>query len=130
MMDLNKNELKSGKKHRFLGRHILGELYGIDYEILDNLSILEKALSLGIKRSEARCEGMLVKKFNPSGVTIVALLSESHASIHTYPECNALFIDAFTCGNTCDPQAIIDVVVEIVKPQKIAVKEMKRGNEL
>ena len=39
------------------------------------------------------------KKFLPNGITILILLSESHTSLHTYPENNSMFLDIFTCGN-------------------------------
>ena len=42
--------------------------------------------------------------FPPDGMTIVMLLSESHASIHTYPEHNSCFVDLFTCGLDCQAE--------------------------
>lgn len=46
------------------------------------------------------------------GVTGVALLAESHISIHTWPECGMAAVDIFVCGEDADPQAALDLMVE------------------
>ena len=45
---------------------------------------------------------MVDKRFEPHGVTVLALLAESHASIHSYPERGAMFVDVFTGGESAD----------------------------
>lgn len=113
----------------FEGKHILGELYGIDKNILNNLSLLEEAVRLGIRESNTTSHGTLVKKFEPAGLTLISLLSESHVSIHTYPEYNSLFLDAFTCGNHCNPKKIIDKIIDATNPSKVILNEIIRGKK-
>lgn len=114
-------------KHQFNGKHAFGELYGIDYLALNDNAYLQELLLKGIKLSEANCEDIISKCFEPQGVSIIALLSESHTSIHTYPEEGALFIDAFTCGNHCNPMEIINLFIRELNPCKKNITLIKRG---
>ena len=58
------------------------------------------------------------KQFEPQGYTIAILLSESHASLHSYPECNSIFIDCFTCGNL-SPKSFKNYIIKMFRPYKI-----------
>jgi S-adenosylmethionine/arginine decarboxylase-like enzyme len=51
-----------------------------------------------IRASGATIESYTEKKFEPQGYSLVVLISESHASVHTFPEHGMLFVDYFTCG--------------------------------
>jgi S-adenosylmethionine decarboxylase len=115
--------------HQFSGVHVLGEIYGVKPELLDNLELLENAIKAGIEQSGATLCGLQSKQFEPYGVTILALLSESHASIHTYPDQEALFFDAFTCGDTCDPRRICEALVEALDPADTHIKVVRRGHD-
>lgn len=115
--------------HLFTGTHVLGEMYGVLSEDLDSIDKLVEILNEGIEQSHATCEGTLVKRFYPHGVSIVILLSESHVSIHTYPEINALFVDAFTCGLNCNPEAIIDNLIVNLNPSETNINVITRGKE-
>ena len=55
------------------------------------------------------------------------MLSESHLSIHTYPERGFAAIDCYTCGETVDPQAAIDYLVSVLRPDKTYAKKLVRG---
>jgi len=67
------------------------------------------------------------KQFEPQGATVLVLLSESHLSIHTYPERGFAAIDCYTCGETVDPQLAIDYLVSALKPEKCYAKKLVRG---
>jgi S-adenosylmethionine decarboxylase len=51
------------------------------------------------------------KKFEPQGVTVMCLLSESHISIHTWPEEGKAAVDVYTCGN-CNPKIGCDIIIQ------------------
>ncbi|WP_353190083.1 adenosylmethionine decarboxylase [Pandoraea pnomenusa] len=91
----------------FFGRHILADLYGIDAEALNDAPYLCSLLEAGIVRSGATLIKTVDFVFQPSGVTLLMLLAESHVSLHTYPDESRAFFDAFTCGTTCDPHQIL-----------------------
>ncbi len=113
--------------HQFSGVHVFGEMYGVSFDDLNNLELLTSLLKDGIERSGASLCSLQEKKFSPNGLTILALLSESHASIHTYPEEGALFFDAFTCGERCNPSQISDVLLEGLKPKHHDLQIISRG---
>ncbi|MGN6084147.1 adenosylmethionine decarboxylase [Trinickia sp.] len=112
----------------FAGMHLMAELYGVDGTILDDSQFLTSSLANAVAQSGATLCGMQTKQFTPSGVTIVALLSESHASIHTYPEKRAMFLDIFTCGE-CRPHLTLASLIESLKPTDWNSTEIRRGNE-
>ena len=66
------------------------------------------------------------KKFDPQGVTAVVLLSESHLSIHTWPEYGYAAIDAFTCGDRTDPEKACDFLRKTFKATHGSIQILKR----
>jgi S-adenosylmethionine decarboxylase len=56
------------------------------------------------------------------------MLSESHLSIHTYPEKGFAALDCYTCGHTVDPQIAIDYMVAYLQPSQAFAKVLKRGD--
>ncbi len=68
------------------------------------------------------------EKFNPNGVTVLILLSESHLSIHTYPEQGYAAIDCYTCGDKVNPEIAANYLIEIFQPKEIYMRNVARGN--
>jgi S-adenosylmethionine decarboxylase len=62
-----------------------------------------------------------------SGITFVFLLSESHCSVHTYPEHNSMFIDLFTCGDKIDNTVFHETIVEGLKPGDVSKQILIRN---
>ena len=85
-------------------KHLLLELYGCDYEKLNDESFLRCILSNAAKLSNSTVLNLISNKFEPQGVTAIALLAESHLSIHTWPESNYSAVDIFTCGHNMKPE--------------------------
>ncbi|MFR9803424.1 adenosylmethionine decarboxylase [Pseudonocardia sp. RS010] len=86
-----------------VGRHVLAELRGIDPALLDDADGLRHALRTSLLAAGADVRQVVAEPFEPQGVTVVALLAESHASVHTWPELGSAFVDVFTCGDSADP---------------------------
>lgn len=113
---------------RYAGQHLLIDLIGARQ--LDDLAHIETALRACIAASGATLLHIHLHRFTPSGgVSGVALLAESHISIHSWPEHAYAALDVFMCGNT-DPHAAIDVMKEAFAPEKMVVKTELRGKEL
>ena len=88
------------------------------------VSVLERAISAaGLHIVETSC-----KHFEPHGATILALISESHVVLHTYPEADHLSVDIFTCAGDLGPahQVLRNLQKELA-PGSIRTAEVKRG---
>jgi S-adenosylmethionine decarboxylase len=88
------------------GKHLILDIHGCDPEILNDYDRLECIMYEALHLIGAKLLRLIGEKFDPQGVTLLALLAESHCSIHTWPEHNFAAIDLYTCGNDFDPVAI------------------------
>lgn len=112
----------------FAGVHVLAEFGGIDPALLDDPGFLCDALDGALQRAEATVCGVSYKRFTPQGVTVLALLAESHASMHTYPERGAVFVDVFTCGHRADPELAVRLLRESLAATTGEVEVVRRGS--
>ncbi len=113
-----------------LGKHIILEMYGCKFEDLDNEQLILDTFKEAIKQAKMTCLNLSSHKFSPQGVTALALLSESHMSIHTYPESSYAAADLFTCGLEGDPFLAMDVLINVFKPEKKTIVYVPRGLEI
>lgn len=113
--------------YSFLGTHVLADIYDIDDAKVCNNALVLDALQAGIRASNATVCDVSVKEFEPNGMTAMFLLAESHVAVHTYPDARSLFLDAFTCGTTCDPTRIVDELVAALGKVKHRVSVLQRG---
>lgn len=104
--------------HEFVGRHMLASYRGCDRRALRDLDRLRVVFDEAVQASGATLLKTAEHVFLPDGLTVVALLSESHASIHTYPEHDACFVDIFTCGRSCSAEKFDAVLREYLRPTK------------
>ena len=110
---------------RCAGAHLIVDLY--EAERLDDIDHIEDALRRAVDAANATLLHIHLHHFEPNGgVSGVAVLAESHISIHTWPENGYAALDVFMCGNA-DPDACIPVLREAFKPKNIAVSELMRG---
>lgn len=113
----------------FTGQHVLAELEGVDPVLLDDEQFLRDTLDSALSRSWATVCEVIAKRFEPQGVTVLALLSESHASLHTYPENGSIFIDVFTCGNRAQPERAVELLAEAMRPTAVNTQTIRRGRD-
>jgi S-adenosylmethionine decarboxylase len=78
---------------------------------LDDESYLIDLLENSAFASGANVIQTISKKFDPQGVTVLCLLSESHISIHTWPEEGRAAVDVYTCGD-CNPKIGCDIIIQ------------------
>ena len=112
---------------KYLGKHLILELWGCDPKALDDVEGIEKMLVDSVKACGATLICVRTHKFSPQGATGVAVLAESHIAIHTYPEYGYAALDEFTCGEHTDPYKALDVIKEFLKPKSIQIIDLKRG---
>jgi S-adenosylmethionine decarboxylase len=101
-----------------VGQHLLLAYEECDTD-LDDLAALEKFMTEAVGASGATVRGRAVTRFEPQGASLVLLLSESHASIHTYPEFRSAFVDIFTCGTECKPERFDEVLRHFLRPKTV-----------
>jgi len=103
----------------FFGKHYIASYLDCDYNALINIDLLKKNIELAIINSGATIINSVEKKFDNNGYTIIFLLSESHCSIHTYPEHKSIFTDLFTCGINCSHEKFEETITKYLSPIKI-----------
>ncbi len=114
-----------------LGRQLIAEFIYCSQGILNDRKALEHALKQGIRESGLSLVNMTGKKFNPLGVTLIAVISESHIAIHTYPEARHASIDIFTCGSGSKAvETLLNILKGRLKPKTVRVLEVHRGNPI
>ena len=100
-----------------MGKHYMMNLYGCPFELLDNEFHLKEIITKAVVTCGATMIEVISKKFTPQGVTVLALLSESHMSIHTWPEKGEAAIDVYTCGDS-RPELACDFLFRELKAEK------------
>jgi S-adenosylmethionine decarboxylase len=94
-----------------VGKHCILELYDCDSTRLDDEAFLRDAITTAARRAGATLLNLITHRFEPQGVTGLALLAESHISIHTWPESGYAAVDVFTCGDHTMPERACAVLV-------------------
>ena len=109
----------------FAGSHLHIDLW--DAQDLDDEAKIEQAMKDSVKAAGATLLHIHLHKFSPNGgVSGVAVLSESHISVHTWPEKGFAAFDVFMCG-AAQPSKAIAVLEAAFKPKRVVVGEHKRG---
>ena len=110
-----------------LGSHFILEMYDCPPGRLDDAACVLEALRTAAKRARSTLLAENHHCFEPQGVTAVALLAESHISVHTWPELGYAAADVFTCGAHTDPKAACDVLVEALGAGRFELRTLDRG---
>ena len=108
-----------------IGRHIILEMWGC--QNLESVEVAEQALRDMVGALDVNLLDLRVYPFSPVGVTGMAIVSESHLVIHTWPEYGYAAVDIFTCGAPRDPQAAVTVLRRLYQPERVGVMEINRG---
>jgi len=108
-------------------KHLLLELYRCDCEKLNDESFLRCILNRASKLANATVLNLISNKFEPQGVTAIALLAESHISIHTWPESNYSAVDIFTCGQNMMPELASQYLIEALMAKEHSLRVIERN---
>jgi S-adenosylmethionine decarboxylase len=111
---------------RCAGVHLIVDLHGA--QGLDDIDLIEATLRRCVSAAGATLLHIHLHHFQPNGVSGVAVLAESHISIHTWPEAGYAALDVFMCGQA-NPDACIPVLREAFKAERVEVDEILRGKD-
>ena len=107
-------------------KHILFTLKGCPYGLLDDEAHIRNVLANAAQLSESTLLNVSSHKFSPCGVTAIALLAESHISIHTWPENGLAVCDVFTCGEHTSPRTAAVYMHEAMDATDITLEVVNR----
>ncbi len=110
---------------RFAGTHLLIDLW--EAERLDDVGYMETVLRRCVEAAGATLLHIHLHRFSSGGgLSGVAVLAESHMSVHTWPERGFAAFDVFMCGAS-DPHATIAILREAFAPKRLTIGEQLRG---
>ena len=124
------HSLNNDEKLMYQSKHFLLELYRCDCEKLNDESFLRCILNRASKLANATVLNLISNKFEPLGVTAIALLAESHISIHTWPESNYSAVDIFTCGQNMKPELASQYLIESLMAKEHSLRVIERNPPL
>ena len=109
----------------YAGSHLLADFWGVSG--IDHMEKVEAALREAVEACGATLLHIHLHRFSANGgISGVAILAESHISVHTWPERAYAAIDIFMCGG-CNPIGAIPVLRRHFKPDSVQICEQKRG---
>jgi len=111
---------------RCAGVHLIIDLHGA--KGLNDIDLIERTLRRCVDAARATLLHMHLHHFQPTGVSGVAVLAESHISIHTWPDAGYAALDVFMCGKA-DPDACVPVLREAFQAERVEVNEILRGRD-
>jgi S-adenosylmethionine decarboxylase len=116
--------------YEFRGKHLVADYLDCDLEALTDEHALMGVMIAASQKCGAEVLGSNHYVFPGHGLTMTILLSESHASIHTYPEHGKCFVDLFTCGDKCNNHIFNETLKAYLKPKNVAAMVLVRDDNI
>jgi S-adenosylmethionine decarboxylase len=110
-----------------LGRHFLLDIAEAPFDLLDDPIEIEEALVATVKTMGAKVLGIHIHRLAPQGISGVVVISESHLTIHTWPERGEAAVDLFTCGDASMARSAIVALVTTLGASVSTLREISRG---
>ena len=107
-----------------VGEHITIDFLGVKKDYTPDF--YEKVIYKIAKAAKVEILNVSSHKFEPQGFNLVALLAESHISIHTWPETGVAKCDIFTCSDKCLPEKAVEYMKEAFKATEVTSQEHER----
>ncbi|MGC9009057.1 MAG: adenosylmethionine decarboxylase [Sulfolobales archaeon] len=114
------------EKPRVVGKHVFGDLYECDPDLLSDPVFLENIVK------EASVIGNMnlleIRSWKIGlGVSVIGIVLESHISIHTWPEYQYATVDVYSCGAHTDPEKAFDFIVKALKAKRVEKRSVDRS---
>ncbi|GGD16671.1 S-adenosylmethionine decarboxylase [Pontibacillus chungwhensis BH030062] len=110
-----------------MGRHVIAELWDCNTEKLNDMTMIEQIFVDAALKAGAEVREVAFHKFAPHGVSGVVIISESHLTIHSFPEHGYASIDVYTCGDRIDPNVAAQYIAQSLEAKTQETVEVPRG---
>jgi S-adenosylmethionine decarboxylase len=110
-----------------VGHHYVAEASGCKPEIIGRVETVEQILVRAAEIAGVTVWSISFHRFSPNGVSGVVVISESHLSVHTWPEYGYVALDIFTCGNDAKPEAAVQYALKEFGAASMHITEITRG---
>ncbi|MDL4840649.1 adenosylmethionine decarboxylase [Aquibacillus rhizosphaerae] len=110
-----------------MGRHVIAEMWDCNIDKLNDMELIEQVFVNAALKAGAEIREVAFHKFAPYGVSGVVIISESHLTIHSFPEHGYASIDVYTCGDIIDPNVATDFIAEALESKTCEKVELPRG---
>lgn len=121
---LNASAMRAAQAQNGLGRHVIAEFWNC--ENAQSETGLADAIQEAVRGARATLLDLNIRRFYPQGYSAIALLAESHLSLHAWPELGYVALDVFTCGDA-DPQKIVEQLENHFRPRDTEYIKIPRG---
>ncbi|MBI3975147.1 MAG: adenosylmethionine decarboxylase [Armatimonadetes bacterium] len=112
-----------------VGHHYIVEASGCDPDVIGKVERVEQILVAAAEAAKVQIWSISFHRFNPGGVSGVVVISESHLSVHTWPELRYVALDIFTCGDDARPEAAVMSALKEFGAGNVHITEVTRGLE-
>lgn len=110
-----------------IGEHYIVEASGCNPEIIGDIERVQHILVKAAEKANVQVWAVSFHRFPPNGVSGVIVISESHLSIHTWPEYGYAALDIYTCGEHAKPEEAVNYILEEFKATSVHISEITRG---
>ncbi|MDR7484341.1 MAG: adenosylmethionine decarboxylase [Armatimonadota bacterium] len=112
-----------------VGHHYIAEASGCNPETIGKVETVEQILVRAAEVAGVTVWSISFHRFSPNGVSGVVVISESHLSVHTWPEYGYVALDIFTCGSEARPEAAVEYALKEFGANSMHITEVTRGLE-
>jgi S-adenosylmethionine decarboxylase len=112
-----------------VGHHYIVEGSGCNPDVISRVEQVEQVLVRAAEVADVQIWAISFHRFRPMGVSGVVVISESHLSVHTWPEVGYVALDIFTCGDRAKPEAAVQHALKAFGATNMHITEVTRGLE-
>ncbi len=128
-MENNVEKKEDSKIQKCLGNHIILDIYECDSKLLNDVDVMRKILVETTQEIGAKVVSEGYKKFSPVGISAFVIITESHISVHTWPEHRYAAVDIFSC-NKIVAEDVLTSIMDKFKAKSISMYSLQRGKLL
>jgi S-adenosylmethionine decarboxylase len=106
---------------QIVGKHVFGNLYNCPVELISDQKFLRQLVLKAVEAAKMNLVSLRSWKFGgeKGGVSVIALIKESHIAVHTWREYKYATVDIYTCGEESKPELAFEIIVDSLKPESV-----------